>query len=109
MKNEAKKTKNYEALCQVVKLAKYLSPERRGEMMIALHTVPNYTRDISINEVQEWLTFHQHREERKGMPFGVCGGNITKTECYTSVGTMTTYLCQYCHEQAYVDDDPEFG
>lgn len=101
MKNEAKKSADYEALCQTVRLCKTLSEERKGQLIHAVYRVPKATRTIEPEEVQEWMELHSHADKYHGC----IGGHITKTECYTSIGTMVTYMCGSCREEAYVNED----
>jgi hypothetical protein len=96
---DAKKCKDYDALCKVIRENKYLSPERRGELLRAVHHVPRAKRSIEENELQEWMQLHQHPK----VYMGAIGGHITKTECYTSIGTIESYFCSVCGEDCYVD------
>lgn len=100
---DSKKSKDYDALCQVVKEAKYLSKERRIELASALHRIPKSNRTIEPTELNEWFELHHHSDRYHGC----IGGHITKTECYTSIGTLVTYNCSSCGEEAYVAD-PNF-
>jgi len=97
---EAKVTKDYEALCQVIREAKHLSKDRRQELLVACQGMTSAKRTIEPEEIQEWMTFHQHQN----MKFGAIGGHITLTTCFTSIRNIRTYRCSACREEAYVND-----
>src|SRR5574337_334611 len=98
MKNEAERINDGEAIAQVIREAKHLSKERREELLSAIRYLPKAKRNIEPSEVQEWHKLHQHADKYHG----AIGGHITKTECYTSIGTFETYKCSSCGEEAFV-------
>jgi hypothetical protein len=101
MKNEAVETNNYEAICQIIREAKNLSDQRREELLHSIRYMPKSKRTILPEEKEKWFALHRHADKYHG----AIGGHITKTECYTSLGTMTTYDCATCGEQAWIDED----
>lgn len=101
MKNQAKKSKDYDALAQVIHEAKYLSKERRNQLSWTICEIPKSTRDVHSNELDEWRELHRHSNKYTGL----IGGGLSKTETHTTIGTMVSYFCSVCGEKAYVCDN----
>lgn len=64
-----------------------------------LYRIPLVQISIKRNALDTWKERHRHRLRT------AIGGGITKTEGYTSIGTLESWYCSQCREEAFIDDD----
>lgn len=97
---EAKVNSDYEVLCQIIRETKYLSENRREELLQACRGLVSATRSILPAETEEWFELHAHQE----IYTGAIGGHIIMITCCTAIGDINTYRCSVCREEAYIEE-----